>query len=293
LAALAQDRPMMESLYQRSLRRASHWATGGVFGFTWGQPVELALGRLAFALGRLPDAAEHYQRALGSLRGSGARAYHAWIAYEASSVLAALGDHDGARALRAEAEALAKQLGILLPALTRTETTPPAPPVSTSVPEVAFLHMRHEGDYWTIDCEGRACRVRDGKGIAMLARPVEHVGRELHVLDLASPGGGIDRGDGGELFDARARQQYQDRIASLRAEIEQAEACADLGRAQRREERSSRSATNSLAAWVWAARHGELDRPRNEHASTSSAGCATRSPASPSTIPYSAGTWSG
>jgi hypothetical protein len=66
----------------------------------------------------------------------------------------------------------------------------------------------------------------------MLAQLIEQPGRELHVLELIEPGGASDTGDAGELLDQRARSAYRARIESLRAELAEAEANADLGRAE-------------------------------------------------------------
>jgi hypothetical protein len=71
----------------------------------------------------------------------------------------------------------------------------------------------------------------------MLARLVEQPGQELHVLDLASEPADeaavADRGDAGEVLDAQARAEYQQRIVDLRAEIEDADRGADAFRADR------------------------------------------------------------
>ena len=71
----------------------------------------------------------------------------------------------------------------------------------------------------------------------MLARLVEHPGKELHVLDLAAePEDDValaDRGDAGEVLDAKAREAYQRRISDLRAEVDEADRFADVGRADR------------------------------------------------------------
>ena len=45
--------------------------------------------------------------------------------------------------------------------------------------------FRREGDYWTIEYEGDAYRVRDAKGLHHLARLLAAPGREIHSLELA------------------------------------------------------------------------------------------------------------
>ena len=54
---------------------------------------------------------------------------------------------------------------------------PPAPDLSV---------FRREGDYWSLEFEGRTVRVRDLKGMHYLARLLAHPGREFHALDLVA-----------------------------------------------------------------------------------------------------------
>jgi hypothetical protein len=71
----------------------------------------------------------------------------------------------------------------------------------------------------------------------MLARLVENPGQELHVLDLAAEPADetsvVDRGDAGEVLDAKARDAYQRRVIDLRSEIDEAERFSDAFRADR------------------------------------------------------------
>jgi hypothetical protein len=92
--------------------------------------------------------------------------------------------------------------------------------------------MQREGELWLIESGSTSFRIRDGKGLRILAELVREPGRELHVLELAEPGGASDTGDAGDVLDARARAEYRARIASLRAEIAEAEEQSDLGRAE-------------------------------------------------------------
>jgi hypothetical protein len=134
----------------------------------------------------------------------------------------------------------------LLATLARMEAhAPEAPPApdppqpaqqairTGAVPRVGFLRMEREGELWTITTDARSLRVKDAKGLRILAELVGEPGRERHVLELSEPGGASDTGDAGEVIDARARDAYRERIALLRAEIEEAEADNDLGRAER------------------------------------------------------------
>jgi hypothetical protein len=95
-------------------------------------------------------------------------------------------------------------------------------------------------------------RLRDAKGLRYLAELLAHPGREFHAMDLeaadrqpapAAPRGSRlaggerelavrpDTGDAGVLLDATAKAAYRTRVRELRAELEEAEAFHDLGRA--------------------------------------------------------------
>lgn len=82
---------------------------------------------------------------------------------------------------------------------------------------------------------GRSFRIRDIRGLGMLAKLVESPERELHVLDLAAdalpPGAAMDLGDSGEVLDAKARDAYKARIVDLREQVQEAESFADTARA--------------------------------------------------------------
>jgi non-specific serine/threonine protein kinase len=109
----------------------------------------------------------------------------------------------------------------------RQKTAPAAVPV---------FALRRDGADWSVEHAGRSFRLKDVRGLGMLARLVESPGQEIHALDLASSGeagAAIDAGDSGEVIDARARDAYKRRIAALRVEIDEAERDADAGRAER------------------------------------------------------------
>jgi hypothetical protein len=95
-------------------------------------------------------------------------------------------------------------------------------------------------------------RLKDAKGLHLLARLLAHPGREFHATDLeaaerqpgeAAPvGQGVgaeggelevrsDLGDAGALLDATAKAAYKTRLAELRAELEEAERFNDPLRA--------------------------------------------------------------
>jgi hypothetical protein len=86
---------------------------------------------------------------------------------------------------------------------------------------------------WLATGLGETARIRDSRGMRMLATLVNEPGREHHVLDLSGAPGPVDGGDSGETLDARSRAAYQARVRELRDELAVAESWNDEGRTQR------------------------------------------------------------
>jgi non-specific serine/threonine protein kinase len=100
--------------------------------------------------------------------------------------------------------------------------------------------FRKDGQYWTVAFDGTESRLKHSRGLSYLAELLRHPDRELHTLDLAvrfrgEPGDGAEAGaeDAGPLLDERAKAAYRERVEQVRAEIEEATALNDLGRAER------------------------------------------------------------
>ena len=106
-------------------------------------------------------------------------------------------------------------------------------PLNTHVADGIF---RLEGEYWTVASDGRVMRVRDSKGMRVLARLLANPGRPHASLDLerlGAPDGdatarAVAGSDAGEILDDEARRQYRARLGELREAIAYAEA---LGKA--------------------------------------------------------------
>jgi hypothetical protein len=103
----------------------------------------------------------------------------------------------------------------------------------SSAPAPPPLSLRREGEYWTIEWSGPAVRLRDSRGLQILATLVASPDRDIHALELASPGSAPDGGDAGELLDDEARAAYRARIEELRDTITEAESFNDGARADR------------------------------------------------------------
>jgi tetratricopeptide (TPR) repeat protein len=239
------DRELMSMLKAHALEHAHESVSGGLFGMTWDMPVRRGLAELCAALGEWSESKLHYDLLFSELRKRGARAHLAWALLDHGRACSVHGEDERAALLLEEARALGAELGIRADAfaLERAVARSGAPPASEPAPSLPApaatlldFRLTREGEYWSIERSGRSFRLKDGKGLAMLARLVEEPGRELHVLDLASgagAGGAIDGGDAGALLDPKARAAYEGRVRELREELEEAERHADRARSAR------------------------------------------------------------
>jgi predicted ATPase len=91
--------------------------------------------------------------------------------------------------------------------------------------------IRRLGDVSEFTFAGRSVTLRTTKGVDDLVRLIEAAGREIHCLDLV--GVVVDEASTGEVIDAEARRNYEQRIRDLQAEIEEAENNSDYARAYR------------------------------------------------------------
>jgi hypothetical protein len=123
-------------------------------------------------------------------------------------------------------------------------SSPPSPTTSASASSSALspaldaseATCKRDGEDWIFRGAGESCRLRDSRGAQMLDVLLSRPGQEIHVLDLtsasgASPGA-VDGGDAGEILDARARRDYQARLAEVQDALDEATAWNDAGRAQ-------------------------------------------------------------
>src|SRR5262249_12307639 len=146
------DRATIARVYESLLPRHSlcgHW---GLLGMRWGGPAARVLGLLAAALGRLEEADAHFTEAMDIARRMGAKPWMDRINNEW-------------KAARKPPEAASTS--------------------ARGIPAVDYFGLARDGDVWVCECEGKSFRLRDSRGMQMLARLVAEPGRDLHVLDLA------------------------------------------------------------------------------------------------------------
>ncbi|MEO8247467.1 MAG: AAA family ATPase [Chloroflexota bacterium] len=233
-----------EILYRRLLP----FAGGHAIGHTEGSvgPVARYLGLLAGTMGRDDDAVEHLEAAITVGQRLGATP---WVAHAQRDLATALrrrgaaGDAGRAAELTVVARATAERLGMVALLATLDGASQSAAPIRPSPARATF---RREGEYWTVEFESGAVRVRDAKGMQYLARLLAQPGQELHALDLAGTESGHARrvatsdellssglGDAGPQLDEVAKAAYRDRVTELRREVAEAEEWNDPERAAR------------------------------------------------------------
>jgi hypothetical protein len=206
LAWTLRDRRLAERLYPRLLEEAGRPLMVTSLGFLLVGHADHELMRVAAVLGRWDDARRHADAALAFCVKIGARPLAAEIR----------ADWDEAVRERDRG-----QVG----------APPPTTPVDAR-PTAACVTCTREGEFWTVAGRGELCRIKDSRGMQMLARLLDAPDRELHALDL-SGAEAVDAGDAGELLDRDARAAYQTRLAGLREDLAQAEAWNDAGRRDR------------------------------------------------------------
>jgi tetratricopeptide (TPR) repeat protein len=225
--------------YEQLLQYEGLQAHMGLVGMAWEGPVDRTLGLLAAAAGELATAERHYDAALASLARTGSRVWLARTALEAAEVQ--LARKERARALEhvATARAVAAELDqndLLTQFASRLPLDEaPAAKAAPSVPAAAQLSLERQGEYWEIRGGASTFRLKDSRGLQLLARLVERPDQELHCLELASDGPTkeLDGGDAGEWLDADAKRAYQRRVEDLRETLEEAERHGDRGRVEK------------------------------------------------------------
>jgi hypothetical protein len=110
----------------------------------------------------------------------------------------------------------------------------PAPAVGES-PEPGRLHR--DGQVWLIQWRGRRSTVADSTGVRDLAVLLGKPGQAVPALELVEAAGGPPAAaagaDLGPILDDQARRSYRNRLAQLDQELDDADAAADLARAER------------------------------------------------------------
>lgn len=251
IALATDDRALLRSAWEVGGAVRDRNVSHGLSSMAFEEPFTRALGMAAAALGRHEEAWPLFEEARARAESMGAITHVAHIEVDHAVARLSRGeptDRDVAARSLASARAIATSVGMagLLVRIDALEEAAPGSharpvgPARPGVPEAA-LALRQDGETWVIDGGDRAIRMRDSKGMRLLARLVAEPGRELHVLDLehGERAEGIDRGDAGEILDDEARARYRRRVVELREELAEAEEWSDELRAERAREELS------------------------------------------------------
>lgn len=153
----------------------------------------------------------------------------AQLAYDLSKVLRQLGRAEEARALVEDCARIAGELGMTgLVAVVNAD----ASPVATD----GTLLLEREGELWKVARGPTVVRIKDSRGVQLLARLIERPGEDIHVLALASDEGtSVPDSSAGTVLDDRARTSYRVRLSELDDALGAAEAAGDARSAARLE----------------------------------------------------------
>ena len=223
-------------------------------------PVELWLGILAGTAGRDADALEQFAAARMRAARDGARVSVVRTAIEEAAVLTRSAGETARRraeALLTSAAAEAEEMGspwlAQLVEVLRGQLGPPARRVRGGPRgrSGGSAELRRIGDVWTITSQGRSIHLNDGRGVRLLALLLERPGSEMHSLDLVAAVDGVVangpliersggqetagrfgvQGGAGPALDARAKDDYRERVAALEAALAAAESRRDAAAA--------------------------------------------------------------
>lgn len=270
VCAFLRDVPRARELYPMLLPYAEQNIVLGASSQACLGSAQRYLGLLAATLGEVDAAERHYQAAIALNERMGARPVVACTQHEYARLLQhrdGPGDRARARLLLEQARATSLVCGMtqLLDWIERLGPIPAAdtvtpPGAATIAPYAAAIApsagsapaaeanaratlaaiLRRDGDVWLVGFAGEVARMKDARGVRLLATLLRHPGQEIHVLDLAGGGPGaadvgavVDRGDAGPLLDASARAAYKRRLEDLREQLDEAERFNDPLRAER------------------------------------------------------------
>jgi len=243
IACATRDRALAELVYERLKPHAGRPLMVTGIGFSLHGVTDAALLRLASLLGKFDEADRHAEAALAFCDGLGARPIEARVRYFWAESLVERGGADAlarARDLLDKALEASESLGMAWRAEQCRELAQRLS-ASSSATDVASLdanagspvHLLREGEYWTLSGFGDVCRIKDGRGMQMLAELLQSPKREIHALELSGSSEAVDGGDAGEVIDREARDAYTKRLRDLREELAEAEDWNDVGRRDR------------------------------------------------------------
>ena len=200
IAIALDDRERLAVLYNRLKPFEDRCLVDGIGG-AWVGPVHASLARIAHALDRVADAHAHISAARAMLE-------------KADAPLVAL---------------FVEQLGIQLDAPRQNRAVIDRPAAADR--HDARFHS--DGETWQLRWGHEQLTMRDAKGLRDLAYLLARPAIDVHVSELVGVDTAMGGGDLGEVLDRTAREAYRRRLSDLDADLAEAEAHNDRGRAER------------------------------------------------------------
>lgn len=240
--AMAGSDALRREIRERITSRPRRGVSMGHIPVCYDGPAARLVGLLDASLGDGEAALCHLREALAIAEHDHHAPFVAQTEYEIGKLLTTTGDTVAAADCFRRALAVAEQAGmdgLVAAARVRLDEDAPAEGSPEPVPArgAAMLTLDRDGDAWHLQREGRGLRLRDSRGVQLLARLLERPGEEIHVLVLASDGAApLPESDAGDQLDEQARQSYRARLRELERDLEDARDAADLGRAERLEQ---------------------------------------------------------
>jgi tetratricopeptide (TPR) repeat protein len=232
------DGPRAGQIYKALLPLETRMWSWGRVGLMIEGPVSWLLGMLATAMDDWDVATRHFEDAIQRCVQARTPPYEAIACLEYARLLARRGPSSDARRqeITKRGAAIAKELGLEGVSRGFEDLNSPAAPsapvaAETASPPKPSFTLQKEGELWSFESAGRTFRLKDSRGVQMLAELLLHPGREFHVLTLAGSDA-IDTGDAGEVIDKEAAQAYREHVEDLRDQIAEAESWGDSARAE-------------------------------------------------------------
>lgn len=223
-AVTSEPGELPRALAERLERMAGCYVSTGQMLMTWDEPFDLYRARLLRREGRARDALDLLESTARHLEEHGG--VLPWL--DTVCELAEAGrdvDGQGLRALESRARETARKLG-LNAALRRLESVG-----STERKEVGpSLSMARQGPLWQLSLRGRSIQVTHCRGLEFIERLVTEPEREIHSLDLVSPGRSASSSTPLPSLDEEALDAYRRRRDQLRTRAKGGDLTDDLAR---------------------------------------------------------------
>ena len=220
--ARAGARTYAAAAYRALLPYAGLLNVGG--GHSAGLPVDDVLGRLAALDGDIVTAVRHARAAVALARSmpSPPLLVHCLDHLADAIQVAGIGDAD---ALRAEADALAVDVGVLRSGRAEFD-------LMTSDTSASATIVR-DGPLWLLTSPLGGARLVDSNGLRQLARLLRTPRTEVSAVELSGRMSSPVSADLGPVLDARAKREYRQRLHVLQTEVDDAAAEHNPVRAER------------------------------------------------------------